>query len=283
VRQIFTIYFQALRQFFQNEGMVTSGHLAYLTMLGMFPFLIFFISLAALAGQTEAGIQTIGFFFDQLPEDIQKVLYNPINHLIDDSNRKILASSVIFAIWASSATIDAARVSIHRSFGMGEKPVFWRRRLEGVLLVILAGFAVLTGMTLFVLGPALWQALSPYVVIKSDWIAYFAWARIVLSLTLMFSALCAVNFALGPSGHRRKIRIMPGAITTLVLWTAMGAAFSTYLKYLGHYSNTYGSLAGPIIALLFFYAVNAAFLFGVEVNAAAVKSRDSAKTEAPKA
>lgn len=257
----------------RHDGTVMSGHLAFLSMLGLFPFLIFLISLAALAGQSQAGIEAIGMFFDQLPTDVQDVLYNPVNRLLDDTSGGILTTSVIVAVWVSSSTVDAARVAVQRSHDLAESPVFWKRRLEGVGLVIIAATAIIAGMTIYVLGPAVWKAINTIIAIEGAWTSYLNWARFASSMLLMFSALCALHFALRPTGHRRSGPIIPGVIATLVLWLFVGAGFSTYLKYFGQYDNTYGSLAGPIIALLFFYLVSATFLYGAELNSTIVKFR----------
>ncbi len=266
MKLIFTIYLRAAREFARHDGPVMSGHLAFLTMLGMFPFLIFFVSLAAFFGQSQAGIEVIGFLFDQMPQDIQDVLYGPVNKLMNDTNRGILTTSILGAIWVSSSTIDAARVAIQRAHGVSDGPVFWRRRLEGIVMVVLAASAILTGMAIYVLGPAAWKAVNAFIPLSGAWTSYMGWARLGASFLLMFSALCALMFVLRPSGYRRSSPVTPGALTTLVLWMGIGAVFSSYLKQFGQYDNTYGSLAGPIIALLFFYLVNACFLFGAEVN-----------------
>lgn len=251
-----------------------SGHLAFLSMLGLFPFLIFLISLAALVGQSQAGIEAIGMFFDQLPTDVQDVLYNPVNRLLDDTSGGILTTSVFVAVWVSSSTVDAARVAVQRAHGLPEAPVFWKRRLEGIGLVIVAATSIIAGMAIYVLGPAVWKAINTIIAIEGAWTSYLNWARFASSVLLMFSALYALHFALRPTGHRRNGPIIPGVIATLALWMAVGAGFSTYLKYFGQYGNTYGSLAGPIIALLFFYLVNATFLYGAELNSTILKFRE---------
>jgi membrane protein len=55
---------------------------------------------------------------------------------------------------------------------------------------------------------------------------------------------------------------------TTVLWVAFASAFSIYLSYTPTYTVTYGTLAGVIITLMFFYLTGATIIFGAEVNAA---------------
>jgi membrane protein len=62
--------------------------------------------------------------------------------------------------------------------------------------------------------------------------------------------------------------IWPGVIVTTLLWVALAWAFSLYLSYTPSYTVTYGTLAGVIITLMFFYLTGATIIYGAEVNAA---------------
>jgi membrane protein len=62
--------------------------------------------------------------------------------------------------------------------------------------------------------------------------------------------------------------VLPGAAVTVVLWVALASLFSLYLRNLGRFSLTYGSLGGIVITLLFFYFSATIFIFGAEINSA---------------
>ncbi|MEM1020665.1 MAG: YhjD/YihY/BrkB family envelope integrity protein, partial [Pseudomonadota bacterium] len=53
---------------------------------------------------------------------------------------------------------------------------------------------------------------------------------------------------------------------------------SLYLRNLADYQATYGSLAGTMVTLLFFFFLGLAFVFGAEVNAAVTESRSGSVT-----
>jgi membrane protein len=63
-------------------------------------------------------------------------------------------------------------------------------------------------------------------------------------------------------------RLWPGVLVTTFLWMAAAWAFSVYLSATPTYTVTYGTLAGVIITLMFFYLTGAVIIFGAEVNAA---------------
>ncbi len=57
-------------------------------------------------------------------------------------------------------------------------------------------------------------------------------------------------------------------LVTTVLWVALASGFSLYLSFTPAYTVTYGTLAGVIITLMFFYLTGATIIYGAEVNAA---------------
>ncbi|HLS58998.1 MAG TPA: YihY/virulence factor BrkB family protein, partial [Paracoccaceae bacterium] len=62
--------------------------------------------------------------------------------------------------------------------------------------------------------------------------------------------------------------LWPGVVVSTVIWQVTAVAFSIYLSYTPTYSLTYGTLAGVIITLMFFYMSGAVIIFGAEINAA---------------
>jgi membrane protein len=57
-------------------------------------------------------------------------------------------------------------------------------------------------------------------------------------------------------------------IVSTLLWVAFASGFSLYLSFTPTYTVTYGTLAGVIITLMFFYLTGAVIIYGAEVNAA---------------
>ena len=59
-------------------------------------------------------------------------------------------------------------------------------------------------------------------------------------------------------------------------WIAITALLPFVLKLLGGYGATYGSLAGVVVMLLFFWLVGLGFVFGAHLNAAMAEPREAA-------
>lgn len=253
--------------------MEMAGHLAFLTMLALFPFIIFLVSLAGFFGQSAAGTQALAQMFDHMPGDVVQVLKGPIEKMILTTDKGILTFSILGALWVSSSTIDAARLAIVRAYDTVNHKSYFRRRAEGLLLVILSASSIIIGMTILVFGPVAWKILISFIPLEADWNLIWNLVRLSVSVSLIFGALCLSYFILKPRKLDLPTPVMAGAVTTLVLWIAIGSGFSLYLKHFGNYDVTYGSLAGAIIALIFFYCISASYIFGAEINAALYHQR----------
>jgi membrane protein len=60
-----------------------------------------------------------------------------------------------------------------------------------------------------------------------------------------------------------------GAVVATVLWVAASLGFSFYVSNFSSYSDTYGSLAGVVVLLLWFWITALVVLLGAEINAEA--------------
>ena len=72
---------------------------------------------------------------------------------------------------------------------------------------------------------------------------------------------------------------MPGIAVSMLVWVLGAFAFAQYLAAAPSYSITYGTLAGVIVTLLFFYLTAVAILFGAQVNAVLMRIRRPTRAE----
>lgn len=61
--------------------------------------------------------------------------------------------------------------------------------------------------------------------------------------------------------------VTPGALVAALLWFFGTIAFSLYVSYFGNFNETYGTLGGVIVLLLWLFITAYSVLLGAEVNA----------------
>ncbi len=267
VKQIIRPFTQAFAGFLEDNGLVMAGHLAFIGLLSLFPFLIFLVSLAGFFGQTEAGQTATTLAFDSMPDLVRAVLEPPIQEVMSKTRGDLMTISALFAIWTSATGFEAVRTVLNQAFSAQEHRPIWRRRGLSALYVIgFAGFIIL-GVALLVVGPLVFRAARDLFDEPEFWA--FIWAALRYSLTsVVFLFVISMLYRLLPAKKLAWRYILPGAFYAQILWLVAASGFSQYLKYAEDYAVTYGSLGGIIIALLFFYVMGAIFIMGAEFSAA---------------
>lgn len=252
-----------------------AGHIAFTGLLSIFPFLIFLASLAGFLGNYIDGLASVEATFDLLPEDVARTLKPVINEVLRSRDGGLLTLGLLGALWVASNGFDALRIALNTAYQLDEPRPWWQKKLGSIGAVVIGGIVFLLLSVLIILGPLIWKGLlwiSP--LSEADRWAY-SLLRYGISSFLLFAAVMALHRWL--PGRRMTLRsLLPGALTTTVLWLVSASLFSLYVTNLGNYNATYGSLGGVIVTLMFFYISAVLFIFGAELNAALLRQKGRA-------
>ena len=148
-----------------------------------------------------------------------------------------------------------------------DKP-FWRYRLGSMIVivasVVLAMLAFLIQGLLTIVEQFVYR-LAPW---AQDFIGWIGLSRIVPGL-VMYGALYMLFLSVTPSKYRVKgCPRWPGALFTTIWWISATLLLPWALGLFGGYGLTYGSLAGVIVTLLFFWIIGFGISIGAHLNAA---------------
>lgn len=83
---------------------------------------------------------------------------------------------------------------------------------------------------------------------------------------LSWRRLFAIIYCYAPATKRPFKLFTPGAVIALVAWLVFTLLFSFYVNTFGSFNKTYGTLAGVIVLLLYFYYSAFILLMGAQVN-----------------
>lgn len=171
--------------------------------------------------------------------------------------------SAVGFLWVSSAGLSTAMGVFEQIFFAAPRSWYLRRALAVGFVVAGMAFVPLVAALTFFVASALGSTAASIVVGAAPTLVLLA------GLTSFFRV--AVR---RPSGMRR--RVLPGAVTTLLLWAVTTAVFSFYVAKLARYATLYGSLAAVAILLFWLWLLSIALLVGGEVNAQLEGVRDPA-------
>ena len=259
-----------------NDGFIHAGNLAFLALLALFPFFIVAAAIAQLLGQSEDGQKTVATILASLPPDVAGVLAGPTNEVLVARSGPLLWFGAIVGLWTAASFIETIRDILRRAYGVPFSAPFWTYRLGSIGLIV---FSVLLLMAAFGATVAI-SSIHYFVIDKIPASAGLATSlgfyRIGPALAL-FATFYFTFYVLTPTRYRGKdCRKWPGALLITAWWIATVELLPDALTLFGGYDLTYGSLAGVMVALIFFFMIGLGVVMGAELNAALAESEGHA-------
>jgi len=257
-----------------SDGFVHAGNLAYLSLVTLFPFFIVAAAVARLFGRTGEGMHTVEAFLRTVPPSVAQVLQTPITDVLTARSGSLLWFGAIVGLWTTASFIETIRDILRRAYGVKSIRPFWQYRLWSIGLILTAMILILVAFAFQIMLLAAEQFILRVLPFAADAATILSISRLAPGLAL-FAALYMVFYSLTPRKYREsKCPKWPGALFTAAWWLLVSALMPSILGLLGSYDLTYGSLAGVMIALIFFFFVGLGLVVGAELNAALAESDD---------
>ncbi|WP_113889798.1 YihY/virulence factor BrkB family protein [Roseiarcus fermentans] len=268
-----SILWSAGEKFLSDDGWAIASYIGLTLLMSLFPFLIFVGAVAGFLGSAELAEEAAKLVFAEWPDVVARPIANEVSNVLTAPRGGLLTLGAVLSFWFASSAIEALRVGLNRAYGLIERRPWWLLRLQSLGLVLVGSLALLALAFLVVLGPLILDALT-------EFMPSLATARFVLNFARLGVAafMLAVSLFLAhrilPAHRPRFIDLLPGVLLTFVTSIAFGEAFGAYLtEYLRNYISMYAGLASAMIALVYLYWVALLFVFGGELNAAIMRSR----------
>lgn len=251
-----------------NDGFIHAGNLAYLSMLAIFPFFILAGALFQLIGELEERRMIVETVIQAMPPTVQGVIAPTAQNVIDARSGWLLWVGAAAGLWSVSSLIETIRDVLRRAYGTQPVLAFWRYRLASAGLIIAAVLLLLLSLFAQVAIGTAQQFILARLPQLAEVVGTMGASRAVPALAL-FGSLYLLFLSLAPLEYRsRRFPKWPGALFTAAWWMAVTTAMPPVLRTFFSYDLVYGSLAGIMIALLFFWLVGLGVVIGAELNAA---------------
>jgi membrane protein len=265
LRRALRVLWVAGDRFNRNDGWSMSGFIAFSGLLSLFPFLIFAATLIGIMVGSERSEPIIEALFEIAPEHVALTISPVVEEVLGKQSSEVLTLSALFAIWVASNAVEAFRIAFDRAYAVPDPRNFFENRALAIGIVFLgAVVAALLGVSIL---------FSPLILRFVQEVLLVPVPAVTSYLTSAFGVLVFIGFLMVmhrtlPGRRPKSSRLWPGVLVTTILWVAFASGFSLYLSLSPNYTVTYGTLAGVIITLMFFYLTGATIIFGAEFNAA---------------
>ena len=243
--------------------------LTYYGVLAMFPAVIALISIVGLVfdpRQIAHGLTTV---LDQVaPGSAAKTFSGVINSLAGSTATAGLGLVIglATALWAASGYVGAFTRAANVIWETPEGRPFWKLKpLQLLLTLIGVLFTAVIAAAVALSGPVV-RAVGDAIGLGSTAVTVWDIAKWPVMVVIV-AVMIAVLYYFAPNVRLRGFKwISPGAAFAVVVWIVASALFAFYVANFGNYNKTYGSLAGIVVFLVWFWITNLAVLVGVELD-----------------
>jgi membrane protein len=251
----------------KDELLGRAAQLSYYVLLAVFPALLVLTAAMGLLSVEEYMPELMEYLHEVLPQDALSMVERFLHQVAEGSGVNMLSLGGLGALWASSSGVTAIMEALNVVYDVkADSRPFWRVRLTAILLTIgLAGFVILS-LTLILYGQTIGTWIAELVGLGQA----FTWAWNFLRWPLIVSLMLlvvAVVYYVCPDIRQDWRWVTPGSAFAVTMWVVVTLGFKLYVDNFGDYNKVYGSIAGVIVLMLWFYWSGMVLLIGGEINA----------------
>src|SRR5918993_1914200 len=255
----------------EDHVMAFAGNLTYKALFAVFPFFTFVLSLLGIFNATDLVKTTVNKLSGMVPESATMFVEDQLLGITQSQAESAFTFgaiiSIALALWGVSGAFRSVMEAMNVMYEVGEDRPFWKVYGLSIFMSLAVVVLLLGSLVLVVFGEPIGVRVADLVGLGSVFATVWSilqWP--VVACVVLFAFALIYYFA--PAAEQRFRWISPGSILAFVFWLIFSLLFSLYASTFGgnSYNETYGSLAGVIILLLYVYYSALIMLVGAEMN-----------------
>ncbi len=271
MKRIFIALINSIYDMVAHDGIEYAGYLSFLIMLCFFPFLVFMTALLGAIGSHDLFVALVDIIIESPWARFIDALKPRIVEITSSPPQRFLTIAVLGALWTASSIFEAIRMILNRAYRITTMPSYLLRRVVSILEFLIVISVTISMLLILVILPYLIGIMQSFATFLPDIVLQlflYPSGKIIRTIILViFSFVVLVGiYSRVPSKKVPIRKAMPGAIFVICSWWAASAIFRYYIYNFPQVNLIYGSIAGVIIALLYFYICSIIFIIGGEFN-----------------
>jgi membrane protein len=249
--------------------------LTYYGILSIFPALLVLVSVLGLIGES-ATQPLLDNLATVAPGPAQEIFTDAIENLNRNQGSAgiLLVVGLAAALWSASSYVGAFMRASNSIYEVEEGRPFWKLRPAQIAITLVMVILLSIGAVAVVLTGPLAEEAGDLIGVGGAVVTAWdiaKWPALILLVSLMLSVL----YWAAPNVKHPGFRwLTPGGVLAVVVWLVASAGFAFYVANFGSYNETYGTIGGVIVFLVWLWISNIAVLLGAELNAEVERGRE---------
>jgi membrane protein len=266
------------REMGYDDVMGMAAQIAFYMMLGLFPFMIFLLSLLGTFPLGESLQPLIlEALSDQMPIEAAQYVTETVMGLLPHYHEGLLGLGLLISLWGASMAVGALITTINRAYNIRPRRNIATQKILSIVLTLGLSGLWLSAMTIILVGPSITQNIFEFMGIASETNTFWTSIRLPMAFVLNLLALSTLYY-FAPEARQKFHWILPGALTATILWMGASQAFRYFLQNFGAYNKTYGGLAAVVILMIWLWISGMVFLLGAEINSLMKRDKEDDPT-----
>ena len=246
-----------------NIVLVAAG-VAFYAVLAILPALFIAVSLYGIFTEPAEAERQIESILEILPSSAAGILDTQMRAIASTPQTHLsigFAVSLAALFWTVSNATRAIVGAIKIAYDQETERSLLEKRSAALGLSVVAILGGVVLLAIIAAVPIWLQQFDP-----TDTIVTFGnlrWMLLVGGFGLVVGLLYRYAPPIRPEGWKQ---VLPGVILATTLWLVSSIGFSVYVSSFGKYNETYGTLGGAVILLLWFCFSSLAIIVGAELN-----------------
>jgi membrane protein len=253
----------------EDHVMAFAGNLTYKALFAIFPFFTFLLSLLGIFNADELVNTMINRLSGVMPQSATQFIQTQLLSITESQAESAFTAgaiiSILLALWGVSGAFRSVMEAMNVMYEVEEDRPFWKKYGISIFISLAVIVLMLTALGMVVFGSAVGGGLASAVglgpVFQTVW-SIVQWPIVACVVLFTF----AIIYYFAPAAEQRWRWISPGSVLAFAFWLLFSLLFSFYVGNFGSYNETYGSLAGVIILMLYIYYSAVIMLVGAEMN-----------------
>lgn len=248
-----------------HVGLVAAG-IAFYGLLALFPAITACMAVAGLLTEQASVVDQLQAYTQPLPEEAAVIILDQARAVAGSSGGGLRLAALLgvgLAFYSASRGVASLIEGMNIAYDEKESRGYLRVALLNVALTVFLILGFLFGLGVATVVPAVlsFVDLGPLTEFAAR---AGSWAVLLFLATAGLAAL----YRFGPDRTEARWRwITPGAVVATTLWIAGSIAFGFYVSNFGSYNETFGTLGGVVVLLMWLWLSAYAILLGAELDA----------------
>ena len=248
-----------------HVGLIAAG-VAFYALLAIFPAITALMALGGLILEPAAVTAQLETLTAMIPKEAAQIILDQAVAVTESEQTGLGIAFIVgllLAIYSASKGMGSLMEGLNVAYDENETRGFIKKTLWTLGLTLFLILGLILGLLATLAVPAILNLMA-----LPAWLdTVLAFSRWVLLALLTVTGL-AVLYRYGPSRDNAEWSwLSTGAVAACVIWIGASVGFSVYVSNFGSYNESFGSMAGVIILLMWLWISAFIVLLGAELNA----------------